>query len=206
MKPDKPATPIDAMFLDHERPLITRTFSDRKGAGRWTYIAAYHLASEHEQRQAEDEIFAYLAYDGKPMEEMFVFPKQVKNWSVNLANELSIEGKVVAYNWRTGEAFQAGESFALPAFPDLYDYAYFVFAPVFGNGIALIGETGKFVTMSDPRFLEIEESDDGVRVRIAGVPGEEVTIEAYDADAGAMLKPVKLLVGAGGEAEGTISR
>ena len=41
LKPDRPATPVDAMFLDHQRPYTIATRSQRDDGGRWTYLAAF---------------------------------------------------------------------------------------------------------------------------------------------------------------------
>ena len=44
LKPDRPATPLDAMFLPHQRPYLTRTWSRREDAGEWTYLSAYRFS------------------------------------------------------------------------------------------------------------------------------------------------------------------
>jgi len=81
-----------------------------------------------------------------------------------------------------------------------------VLAPVFDNGLALLGETGKFVTLADRRFTAVEALPNGIRVALAGAPGERVTVEAFDADAGALLDPVTATLGQDGTAEAVLAR
>ena len=74
------------------------------------------------------------------------------------------------------------------------------------NGLALLGETEKFVTVADKRFTDIAVQDDAIGVTLAGVPGEQVTVEAFDKVAGQKLAPVSVTVGADGTATATLSR
>lgn len=208
LKPDRPATPIDRMFLPHARPFITAAWSERPGLGRWTYLAAYHLASEHPERTLEDRLWAELQTDpGFPVEDMFVFPKRVGDWHVDLREDLGLAGTYLVYDWRRGEVVHAEEGrFEMLPFERLYDFAYYVVVPVLDNGLALIGETEKYVTLADRRFEAIVSEKDGVRVTVAGVPGERVTLRAYDAVARTLLPPATTEIGQNGRAEMFLGR
>jgi hypothetical protein len=206
LKPDRPATPIDAMFLPHARPFLTAAHSDRAGLGRWRYLAAYHLARQHPQRSPLDVLWGYLSYGGRYVGSMFVFPDRVTNWHVNLGRDLGVDGSVALYNWRTGEARTAAGSFEIPPIADLYDYAYFVLAPLLDNGLALIGETRKHVTLADRRFTTITAEPDMIRVALAGAPGEVVTLLAYDSVSGALLAPATVEIGGDGAAQAMLAR
>ena len=206
LKPDRPAFPIDAMFLDHQRPYLATTYSRREGLGRWTYLAAYHLARRHPERSILDKLWGPISYSGLDPGRMFVFPDHVTDWRVNFIRDLGRGGPLVVYDWRTGEAWAADDGFDLPVREHLYDFDYFVLAPIFHNGLALIGEMAKYVTLADKRFASIETLDDGFRVRLLGAPGEVVTLAVFDADAGAMLKPFRVTIGGGGEAEADLVR
>ena len=206
LKPDRPATPIDAMFLEHERPYVVTTDSHREGLGTWTYLAAFHLASDHEQRGVEHRAFALISYDAMLLEEQFVFPEMVTDWHLDLVGELGIAGDVVIFDWRSGKARIARGTIEMEPLDDLYNHGYFVLAPVLENGLALIGETGKFVTMADQRFKDIRLREQGVEVQIAGVPGEEVTIIAYDTVVERMLPEMNVVVGPDGEATAILHR
>lgn len=205
LKPDRPATPLDAMFLPHARPYLTRTFSERP-QGRWTYLAGYHLAREHPDRTMLDVGWAYISYGMKYVGNMFVFPDHITNWRVDLAADLGIDGPVVVYDWRNGAAEIVTDAFDMPAFEDLYDFAYFVLAPILDNGLALIGEPEKFITLADKRFVDLVVREDSVEVTLVGVPGETIKVLAYDADAGAMLTPINTTIGEDGTAPAIVSR
>lgn len=206
LKPDRPVTPIDAMFLEHQRPYITATESKREGLGSWTYMAAYHLAREHEERDYEDELHALLMYEGQDLGDMFVWPDAVSDWRVDPVSDLGIKGPVVLYDWRKAEARIVDAAFDMQPFPHLYDHAYYVFAPILDNGLALIGEADKFVTLADKRFTEIQVSENALEITLAGVPGEAVSLLVYDTEADSLLDPVTVTIGESGAATVTLSR
>lgn len=56
------------------------------------------------------------------------------------------------------------------------DFMYMVIAPYLPNGVAVLGELNKFVTVSETRFLSLDVTGDRVFARIAGVPSEKVSI------------------------------
>ncbi len=206
LKPDRPALPLDAMFLPHERPFLVATHSTHQGAGTWTYLAGFHLAREHEGYGYKDKAFTLVSYDGVDVGRMFVWPDAVSDWSVNLGTELAIEATVVAYNWRTGHVSEPGEVLDLAPFEDLYDFAYVVLAPVSVSGLALIGEPTKYVTAADKRFASIVPVSDGFDLELRGAPGEEVRLLVYDATAGRLLDPASVVVGADGKAASSLRR
>ena len=186
LKPDRPALPFDAMFLDHHRPYLVSTFSER-AEGRWTYLAGFHIAKDHPQRTLLDKLFVLFTWF-RDLSRMFPWPSQVNDWHVDLGKDLGLSGSWVLYNWRTGQARIVEHQFEMPAFPNLYDYGYFVLAPVFENGLALLGETDKYVTVADKRILSIETSDNAVSVCLAGAPGETIALAAFDTATGLILK------------------
>ncbi len=205
LKPDRPAFPLDAMFLPHQRPYTTLTWSERPGLGRWLYVAAYHLASEHPDRTAEDRLWVAIQYEHPDAGRMFVYPERVRDFGIELA-ELGVQGPVVAYDWRTGRAWRAEGRLELPRFEGHYDFAYLVLAPILPNGLALVGEPGKFTTLADRRFREVRVERDAVRVRLEGAPGEAVRLRAYDLRAGALLPDVEVELDQAGEAEARVGR
>ncbi|MEQ9504031.1 MAG: hypothetical protein RIT81_44660 [Deltaproteobacteria bacterium] len=182
LKPDRPATPIDAMFLEHERPYITSTWSDRPGVGRWHYVAAYHIDRTDEDQVALDDLFAAFGYDGIPLAKMFVLPEKITSWGLSLSELRAEDERMVAYDWRAKTA-RVVESVSLPATSSPYDHSYHVLAPILDGDWALIGETDKFVTVADERFESIVPNGDSLGVEVVGVAGEALTIAAFDADA-----------------------
>lgn len=184
LKPDRPATPIDPMFLNHQRPYTTSTWSDHAGR-RWHYIAAYHIDRTDESQVALDDLFAAFAYDGIPMSKMFVLPEKITNWRMSL-DELrgadGDDGDYVLYDWRAKSARVVDRELDLPRTTDAYDHSYQVLAPILDGDWALIGETTKFVTVADRRFTSIDVDGDRLVVEVTGVAGEVVELAAYDAD------------------------
>lgn len=205
LKPDKPATPIDAMFLPHQRPFITATYSQH-GGKRWIYLASYLLAAEHPQRHRLDRLWCRLSYDNLQPGDFFPFPDQVTDWHIDLPRDLGATDSLVLYNWITGEAEVVDYTFTMKPIKNLYDFSYYVLAPIYDNNLALLGETDKFVTLADKRFTAIEPSADALTVHLIGAPGEHVTLKAYDAAQMIMLPPASVKIGADGTATVVLSR
>ncbi len=205
LKPDKPATPLDAMFLPHVRPFLTSTYSHREGLGRWTYLSAYRIAGEDGELSPVDRLMADVNLQA-PLEDVAFIPFAIEEWQVDLPRDLGIEEPVVAYDWRTRRAAVVSASLQIPPIHERFDHAYLVLAPVFDNGLSLIGEPDKFVTVSDRRFASIEPTPDSIRVVLQGVAGETVSLLGYDARAGHLLAPRQVTVGPDGFAEALLSR
>jgi hypothetical protein len=206
LKPDRPATPIDPMFLTHERPFTVTTESVRKGLGEWIYLAAFHIAENHPDRTDNDKLWAILLYDGLDLNDMFVYPDTVTDWAFDMRRDIGRSGTMVAYNWKTREASVVTDAFDIPAAPNHNEFSYIVLAPIFENGLALIGEPDKYVTVADKRFESIKPQKNGIDVTLTGAPGESVTVLVYDTVVGRMLPEGQAVIDAQGRAELSISR
>lgn len=179
LKPDKPATPLDAMFFSNNRPYTTSTFSEVDNVGKVYYLAAYNISRNHPQRSTDDVLWATLSYDGKDVGEMFNWPDEVTNWQLELS-ELGAKKEMLVYNWRNNTAEIVERNFELTEIEDLYDFGYYIITPVLANDMALIGETDKFVTLADKRFISVEVLADSLKIELSGVEGEQVSVKAYD--------------------------
>jgi hypothetical protein len=206
LKPDRPAFPLDAMFLPHQRPYTVATVSHRPGLGTWHYLAAFLFASAHPERTAMDKTWAAISYAGRDVAKMFVFPTEVTDWHVDLARELGARGRYVAWDWRAGTAAEVEGTLELAPAEHLYEARYVVLAPVLSNDLALLGEAAKVVTLADRRFTSIEVLPDALSIALEGAPGERVTLQAWDARTDRLLDPVVATLGADGTAAVSVSR
>ncbi|MDP8225588.1 MAG: hypothetical protein P9L99_19670 [Candidatus Lernaella stagnicola] len=206
LKPDRPALPIDAMLLPNRRPFITETYSDRGALGRWRYLTAYHIARHHPQRAKLDKMWPYVSYDLQDPSDFFHFPDTVTDWHIDLAAELGVTEPVVVYNWRTKTARLHEGVYHFKPIADLYDFTHLILAPVLTNGLALLGETDKFVPLADKRFTKIEALHDAIAVTVAGVPGERVTLRWFDARSGRLYGPRTIVVNDEGFASAKLAR
>jgi hypothetical protein len=162
LKPDRPATPIDRMFLGNDnmvyggsKPWIVHTWSDHDN-GRTMYLAAFNL-------------WAWRMIDP----------------SITLS-ELGLSGKFVAYEFEKKEARVVDNKISFgPMAPEAGPYL--ILAPLLPNGLALIGETGKFITLSQKRFPKVALDGDTLKLAIEGVAGEEIVVSVYAAQAPASL-------------------
>ncbi len=206
LKPDRPAFPVDAMFLPHQRPYTVHTLSHREGLGDWRYVAAFLLAAKHPERTAMDKTWAALSYAGRDVGSMFVFPDEVTDFRVDLARDLGVTGRVVAYDWHAGTAREVEGTLDLAPIEHLYGSDYVVLVPILANGLALIGEPGKFVTLADRRFTDVVATGDALDVTLEGAPGEQVTLLAWDSVAGRLLEPLTVTLDAAGAGQATLAR
>ena len=58
-------------------------------------------------------------------------------------------------------------------------HEYFVLAPVLENGMAVIGDVSKFVTMADMRIASVDADEDGVRVGVTSSEAKSPIIAGY---------------------------
>ncbi|NLH49639.1 MAG: hypothetical protein GX444_13710 [Myxococcales bacterium] len=206
LKPDKPATPIDAMFLPHRRPFTVATYSDRGAQGRWVYLSAFLIERYHPDRRPADRIWPYVSYDFSDPSLFFYFPDEVDDWRVDPRRDLAIAGPAVLYDWKTRRAEIVSGPFQMPPIRRLYDFNHFLLAPILENGMALLGETDKFVPLADKRFTEIKTEPDALEITLAGQPGEVVTLRAFDARAGRIIGPRNFTIGTDGTAIARLTR
>jgi len=154
LKPDRPATPIDLMFLDNKniflggkRPWMVTTESAHR-IGRTTYLAAFNL-----------------------------WPPRMMEPFVSL-QELGLSGEHLVYNYRTGQTEIRRDRIRFGRMPYQQGF-YYVLCPLLPNGMAVIGETGKFITLSAKRFPQIKLESGWLSLEIEGVPHECVAFSIY---------------------------
>ena len=153
----KPHTPIAATgpsmlantgFRDHL--MVAECFSDHP-AGRWGYAVALH--ANPSGGSIEEEIrFAELG-------------------------ESAPTGDVVVWDWRHATATRMGADGTWPVSLGPEQWTYLVLAPILAPGLAVIGDTSKFVTAGDAR-IEVAVVDGGVRLLVKGA-GEIVTVAGW---------------------------
>ena len=153
LKPDRPATPIDIMFVYNQRllggkkPWVVTTESNHE-IGKTVYLAAFNL-----------------------------WPQSMYQPYVSLA-EAGISGKHLIYNYLTGEYKILDDRIDFGVMRPEKAY-YYVLCPVLANGMSMIGETGKFITLSQKRFPSIKLENETLIMQVEGVPGEQIGISIY---------------------------
>jgi hypothetical protein len=151
LKPDVPVRPVDAMYA-----------ADAAGPDA-SMVAATRSGDEV-------EVFAYPRKKGADADGRV---------TVSL-DELGIEGPAYVWDWvrETGEVVPKGGAFVMK-FAD--GWAYDVAAPVGRNGVAVLGDTSKYVPLAAKRFASVSEGK-SVRMTVAFAAGESaVTVTGYAA-------------------------
>jgi hypothetical protein len=154
IKPDVPIAATDESMMGAAafRPelLVAECFSDHP-AGRWAYVVGLHA------NPGDDPVSGDIAFDrlgtGAPA------------------------GDVVAWDWRAATATRVGPDALWPVKLPQEGWAYLVLAPVLASGLAVIGDTSKFVTAGDAR-LEVTATATGARLVVKGA-GETVTVTGW---------------------------
>ena len=80
-------------------------------------------------------------------------------------SDLGVGGQWAVYNFDT-HAVSIVEAGSADSPSTEAKHEYFVVAPVLANGMAVIGDTEKFVTMGDKRIASVEATTEGVRVGV----------------------------------------
>ncbi|HTV06797.1 MAG TPA: hypothetical protein VME86_15620 [Acidobacteriaceae bacterium] len=153
LKPDVPVRPVDAMYA-----------SDAANPDG-PMVAATHSGDEV-------EVFAY------PREKT-QGEKGDAQVTVRLS-ELGIAGPAYVWDWvrKTGEVVPKGGAFDMK-FAD--GWAYDVAVPVGKDGIAVLGDTSKYVPLAGKRFAAVEQGRT-VRMTLTFAKGEDaVTVSGYAA-------------------------
>ena len=130
--------------------MVAECYSDHP-AGRWTYALALH-ANPSDEAIVDDIVFADLG-------------------------ESAPVGDVVVWDWRRQTATRLGPDGHWPVSLVSEDWAFLVLAPVLASGVAIVGDTSKFVTAGDAR-IEVSEMGGGVRMLVKGA-GEVVTLTGW---------------------------
>lgn len=92
--------------------------------------------------------------------------------------DLGSESTSVVYNWDSGAAaIRAAEQSVVLARADKHQY--FVVAPLFQNGVAVLGDVSKFVSMADARIASVEPNASGVRVGVIANSANSPIITGY---------------------------
>ena len=150
VKPDAPLVPTDATFLAEAQ----------KGPGA---MVAYTY-TDHASNRA-----VYV----------FAFRRGDATTATLTPSETGLAGPLFAYDTRHRSG--ALVSAAAPLTLDLsQDWTNLVLVPVSRSGIAVVGDTGKFVPRGRKRIAALTDSGDAVDVQVAFAPGEgRVTLTGY---------------------------
>jgi len=157
VKPDVPMTPIDQSFIaDAKGESGPLVCATRTGEG--DNLAAYVFASKE---------------------------KGTGDWAITPAS-LGFSGNVIVYDYflKQGTETTADQVFHGHLNKDGWDYT--VIVPIGPSGMALIGDTGKFVTRGKKRISSIRDNAGGLQTTILALPTDQkIPIALY-----APAKPV----------------
>lgn len=113
---------------------------------------------------------------------------------------------VFQYDVHTGEAFGienlTSDSSITVGKCGKADFKYFVVTPLLENGMALFGELNKFVTVSETRFIHVDQTGSRTFATMRGVPSEVVKVTVYN---GKDTVTVNCVIGDSGYADLAIS-
>ncbi len=108
--------------------------------------------------------FTYSERNGEKWFYVLSLPPSGALDAMHLA-DLKLTGRRVVYNFDTGVAAVVDAAAPLNLQTQA-KHEYFVVAPILANGMAVIGDTTKFVTMADQRIASVEASPQELRVGV----------------------------------------
>jgi len=107
-----------------------------------------------------------------------LWPGRVKDKGFTLC-ELGIAGKHVEYDFESKHARVVDDGTRIELQLKHEQHAYRVYAPVFNDDMAIIGDIDRFATMNDKTFSSVRVTAGLLEVDIHGTSGEQLTVGVY---------------------------
>jgi hypothetical protein len=101
--------------------------------------------------------------------------------------DLGVTGETLVYDWDTGVACRRQAKESIPLAEEA-KHQYFVVAPILTSGMAIIGDTSKFVTMADKRISLVESDARTARVGVIASAEYSPIISGYSKSRPAMVE------------------
>jgi hypothetical protein len=92
--------------------------------------------------------------------------------------DLGVAGQWIVYDYDGGFASTFDSTSPIELSPQ-GKHQYLVLAPLFENRMAVLGDTGKFITMADMRIASVETEGDGLRVGVISNERKNPIITGY---------------------------
>jgi len=106
-----------------------------------------------------------------------LWPHKTFDMEISL-EELGITDESAVWDWMNKRLYLNADKIDFGFMP-LYDARYYQVLPVLRNGMVLIGEHEKFITLSRKRFPSIELEGDTLVFEVQGEAGEQVELMIY---------------------------
>ncbi|MBN2157239.1 MAG: hypothetical protein JW776_14435 [Candidatus Lokiarchaeota archaeon] len=152
IKPDRPLTATDSMFVPHSKYFLATTYSDHDKL-RWWYVVQSKLTV----KQPRDLFFRLE--------------------DIGIEEQSS---QFIAYNYFQNTIRQFSENYPIETMLRGQEYNYWVLAPVLTDGFALIGDLTKFVVMSFQIFDFVEWKENELHLTLKSIKGEPFHLLFYD--------------------------
>ena len=154
LKPDRPLTPNDLMFKQHEKPYIMDTWTRKGDDLEWNYIVAVSM-----------------------------WPKRVKESYVTL-EELGIIPEGIIYDFHSESLWTIEENKKISLPKKYMGYRYLVRAPwLIKHEFAVVGSIGKFVTAANNLISDISVAPKiDITFVISDKAGQEHNVLCYSAE------------------------
>jgi len=172
LKADKPATAIDSTFLRSSTANLLQVWDSftQIGNNRWHYILAADLDVAYTVATADIELAGIRSY----VFDYFAFLNGTRKVSLfDDEHDLQIPNLQKTMDTASG----------------VVPFKYYVIAPVLKSGWVLLGETQKFVTVSNQRITSLVDTSTSLVITFAGTSGEELPISLYNAATSSFVTP-----------------
>jgi hypothetical protein len=93
-------------------------------------------------------------------------------------SDLGADGKVAVYNWDTHTGFLRDADSHIELVPEA-KHEYFVVAPIMRNGMTVLGDLSKFVTMADKQIDSVKEDERSLRIGVTASAKHNPIISGY---------------------------
>jgi hypothetical protein len=126
----------------------------------------------------------YVAYtESKHQDLSWYYVVNFALWSEEIKSdytlkEIDITGKFVEYDWFKRSVKVRNDEELIP-FHKEKDYQYCIYAPLLSNGVALIGDPKKYVTMSSKEFNSVKYDESSIKIQLSNIKEEMSEILLY---------------------------
>ncbi len=153
LKPDRPAFPIEMMFLEHKKPYVVSTYSEILGA-KWWYLLETKVWDNN-------------------VDEPWITPREL-----GLSRKYIVYDYENKKLWPVDMSDKIGPNLELESF-DVSDHKYYVLAPILSNGMAFVGFRDKVISMPSSVFNKVMVTKNTMVVEGTYIPFKEFAVVAY---------------------------
>ncbi len=148
LQPTFPLTAVDLVYIEN---------------------ACYYLASAESEFLVDQDLWKWFY-----VLTINLFPKRVQQYEYSLDEFDLPEREYIEYDWHSNNIRKVTDTSLFKEFLKFEQYKYRIYAPLFPNGIALLGNTDKYTTFNYIQFKLSNLSEMDTEFMLSGIKSEKI--------------------------------